>query len=60
MILSTSSIDIGVNNLLEPLVVEVPLKGDDTLVLYYEGLGNKGGETKQLVLYEEKEVHAII
>ena len=58
--LSTSSMDIGVNNLLDSLVVENPPKGNHTLVHYDEGLGKKGDETFPLVVYEEKKVLTVI
>ena len=57
---STSSMDIGVNNLIESLVVKAPPKGNHTMVHYDEGLGKKGDETLSLVVYEEKEVHTVI
>ena len=52
--LSTSSMDIWVNRLLDSLVVEAPPKGNHTLIHYEEGLGKKGDQTLQLVVYEEK------
>ena len=58
--LSTSSMDIGVNNLLDSLVVENPPKGNHTLVHYDEGLGKKGDENLPLVVYDKKEVHTIM
>ena len=46
--LSTSSMDMGVNNLLDSLVVETTPKGNHTLVHYNEGLGRKGDESLPL------------
>ena len=58
---STSSMDIGVNNLIESLVVKAPPKGNHTMVHYDEGLGKKGDETLSLVVYEQmRELYIVL
>ena len=55
--LSTSSMNIDVNYLLDSLVGEVHTKDNHTLVHNNEDLGMKGDENLPLVVYAEKEGH---
>ena len=52
--LSTSSMNIRVNTLLDSLVIEAPPKGNHTLVHYDEGSRKKGDEILPLVVMRKR------